>query len=609
MENILPPLEVFALDDNMERLTGSIPYKSLIWTRRYYEPGEFSMQVPADIYSADWAYIYCEHRPETGIVQKVAVTDDALMPGGRDTVTVSGFFTESWLNRYVFLVEETEQEEVQIPKPARVMKTKPEIYTTEDGKVVQKKFVGGKWGIYDPVAKSMTDIDPYDKTLTKVALPNGSGVSTLYGLDNLVTTGQLNYVNDPNNPGTILGVDKDGKTKTVGTYGLSVDGGVLFWENNSDVGDTSKLSYIPSVAKSYEDTYYRKVEKWEEETASLEKVMDPFGGVYAHYYRTIKGAYQLRTEINEVDKENDNVQLILAWAARLFGDSMVYDKPDFEGEKKILDPSLGRFGDLVYDELKTIGASIRCFYSFEENQTVLQVWKGLDRTQDQSGNPWAVFNDDWGSIYGYSASRDVSNYRNKCYILYDYDCPNSWAPDGKPATSWRWYRDTASSQTTWKQQYYIPYTSKRGYRTVRLADDREDAEIYLDKRSDKPEQDDVWSRDGADSADDLFTASTGSDLKLTDMKAQYTAFWDNLEAEGKKTLQNDYADESLFDTGTLDKRGYIKSWDLGDVVDFVISRLGIKETARITEIEEVYDTSGNDLKVTIGETRLDTRKD
>lgn len=610
MENILPPLQVFAMDENMERLTGAIPYKSLIWRRKYYEPGEFEMQVPADLFSEDWAYIYCENRPETGIVQKVAIIDDSLMPGGRDTVTVSGFFTEAWLNRYVFLVEETEQEEYHIPKPQPTVKTKPQIYETSDGKLVQKKYVGGKWVIYDTSTKSKTDIDPNDSSLKKLDLPNGKGVSTAYGRDDLVYTSSLNYYVDSTNPSSeIDGVNRAGKVVTVGYAHRKVDGGMLIWQNQSDVGDNSKLAYIPTVADGKDNTYYRQVENWERETAGLKKELDPFGeGTYAIAYRTIKGAYQLRTEIDEVDKENDNVKLILAWAARMFGDSMTYDVPDFDGVKKVLNPSLKRFGDLAYEELQTIGASVRCFYSFKENRTVFQIWRGLDRTQDQTANPWAVFNDDWGSLYGYSASRDVSNYRNKCYVLYNYDCPNSWASDGKPATSWRWYRDTASSSTTWKRQYYIPYTTKKGYRTVRLTDDREDAEIYLDLRDSKPEQDDAWSRDGADSADALFTESTDSDLKLTDMKAQYAAFWDNLEAEGKKKLENDYADERQFDTGTLDKRGYIKSWDLGDVVDFAVSRLGLKETARITEIEETYDTSGNDLKVTIGETSLTTRK-
>ena len=609
MENILPPLQVFAMDENMERLTGAIPYKSLIWRRKYYEPGEFEMQVPADLFSEDWAYIYCENRPETGIVQKVAIIDDSLMPGGRDTVTVSGFFTESWLNRYVFLVEETEQEEYRIYKPVPATRKKPVTKLDGSGNLVTVYAINASksFAVVKDVKSGATrkvSLADYQK-MTDVSVKNGVGVREVSGG---LTSGSFDYIAGTKQSSELKTVSGKGEEKTAGyIFGKENTGNasfrdVFYWENKADVGDMTKLSWIPSAAFSSGDTYKRRVESWEEQTKSLEKVTEG-GSTYAIAYRSVKGAYQLRTEIDEVDKENDNVKLILAWAARLFGDSMTYDVPDFDGVKKILNPSLKRFGDLAYEELQTIGASVRCFYSFETNAIVFQVWRGLDRTQDQTANPWAVFNDDWGSLYGYSASRDVSNYRNKCYVLYNYDCPNAWGSDGKPATSWRWYRDTASSSTTWKRQYYIPYTAKKGYRTVRLTDDREDAEIYLDLRDSKPEQDDAWSRDGADSAADLFTEDATSD-----MKAQYTAFWDNLEAEGKKKLENDYADERQFDTGTLDKRGYIKSWDLGDVVDFAVSRLGLKETARITEIEETYDTSGNDLKVTIGETSLTTRK-
>ena len=73
----LPPLEVFAIDAAMNRSTGSIPYTSLIWTRRYTKPGQFEMVVPADIYDSSWAYICCDDRPETGIVQKVEFSDTA----------------------------------------------------------------------------------------------------------------------------------------------------------------------------------------------------------------------------------------------------------------------------------------------------------------------------------------------------------------------------------------------------------------------------------------------------------------------------------------------------------------------------------------------------
>ena len=95
----------------MNRCTGSIPYKSLRWVRRYKEPGEFEMVVPADVFDPEWAFICYDNRPETGIVQKVAYTDDAQTYAGVDSVTVSGFFLESMLNNIVFARKSPETEE------------------------------------------------------------------------------------------------------------------------------------------------------------------------------------------------------------------------------------------------------------------------------------------------------------------------------------------------------------------------------------------------------------------------------------------------------------------------------------------------------------------
>ena len=135
---VIQPLEVFVLDSDFKRLTGSIPYDSLIWHRRYYGVGEFQMQVRSSLYSTDWAYVYCEDRPETGIIQKVEYDDTTEGPrNGEDTVIVSGFFLEEVLNRLVFLVEESETQEIKhvVPKPTRLSVSKPQFKKDADGNI------------------------------------------------------------------------------------------------------------------------------------------------------------------------------------------------------------------------------------------------------------------------------------------------------------------------------------------------------------------------------------------------------------------------------------------------------------------------------------------
>lgn len=65
------------------------------WNRKYYEAGDFVMEIPASQYSPDYKYIYCNKREEVGMIQKVswsAGTD------GKRTVQMSGYFLEKWLD-------------------------------------------------------------------------------------------------------------------------------------------------------------------------------------------------------------------------------------------------------------------------------------------------------------------------------------------------------------------------------------------------------------------------------------------------------------------------------------------------------------------------------
>lgn len=68
------------------------------WTRRYFEPGEFSIQITAGEYSAEYAYVSVSDRPELGIIQKIEYS--RTYRGA--TVQLSGLFAEALLNEKVF---------------------------------------------------------------------------------------------------------------------------------------------------------------------------------------------------------------------------------------------------------------------------------------------------------------------------------------------------------------------------------------------------------------------------------------------------------------------------------------------------------------------------
>lgn len=86
-------MELLALDSSFQPIS-YLPYFNLQWTREYYKIGQFSVQVAAASYDPAMTYLYSEDRPETGIIQKVELTETVK---GR-FVQLSGYFLEAILN-------------------------------------------------------------------------------------------------------------------------------------------------------------------------------------------------------------------------------------------------------------------------------------------------------------------------------------------------------------------------------------------------------------------------------------------------------------------------------------------------------------------------------
>ncbi len=86
-------MELFALDSNFQIL-GILDYINLQWNREYYESGSFSVQLPAGGFIPGTKYLYTSARPETGIVQKLELSETVK---GK-FIQLSGFFLEALLN-------------------------------------------------------------------------------------------------------------------------------------------------------------------------------------------------------------------------------------------------------------------------------------------------------------------------------------------------------------------------------------------------------------------------------------------------------------------------------------------------------------------------------
>lgn len=894
----MEPLQVMPLDESFNLVSGPLDYESLQWNRKYYETGDFSMSVLSTDYDPSWAYIYTPFRPEMGIIQKVEFSDTSHTPDGKDTVTVSGFFMDWVLDRLVFLVEQTEQEKVIVPKPTRPSTSapKPNLKQDSDGNLYFEYNEGTSSHHYNSVETGeciWPDQIEGEETWTDVPLGAGEGMSEERFP---VRDGQGNVTGDFGsgwyNTSYNYYSSSDGKLHVVGDDGEEKTYDLVGNGTNAVVYEDTDGSYkwvwgvVKEGEESAQDRYEREVEDWEKNTQSLQ--VDDDGNRY--YYRTVKGPWQLRTDINDVTTPQDNVQWVIKMAQKVFGNNFFYDEPDFSGETKILSPSLTRIGDFFRQELKTIEAGLRIFYSFKSNQMIFQIWRGLDRTQDENapgaddpvtnvmalsadpltdsdyqlpdgytqleyiestgtqyintgfipnqntravldiesdeaipechvfgsrvgmssdefcvivdaqlrwrtdygtsqvttssaprsgrilidknkattaigtvtlqntaqtfsagfpmylfaintagststfasvklhsaqiydngtlvrdftparrandsavglydsvngqfygnagsgsfsagpvvvkpvedqltyypnsltatgatpptagyqgqpvvvaqcgfidsqrtftgwntmddgtgttyqpgseyvltegndvlyaqwtggpgpdpgpdvpdGNAWAVFSDKWGSLYDYSASVDDSNYRNLCYVLHEFEEP-VWDDSGHPVVE-----TVTGEYLTEILGYRVKYTKQRSQWVVRLEDDYEDRETWLDKRDEKPEQDGDWPRDMQEEMPDVSGVT----------KESYDQFKTSLQNEGRAYLEENYPIVKNLDTGTLDMSEYLTGFDLGDKVDMEVSRLGLKETARIIGVDEVHESGRSEIHLTMGD--------
>ena len=602
------PLEVFAIDENKNRLTGSIPYTSLIWTRRYNKPGEFSMQVLSSVYDPSWAYIVCSDRPEMGMVQKVEYSDTSTTPDGEDTITVSGFFLEQLLYDVTFLVEETQEEVIQIEAPRNPNRGVPagqkpvEVYwSTVKEEYVYRDPSSGQIKDNDGNVVAFGGLEEVDYEWNgkahpgSIQRPDGSSIdgywidrAGYYTSDGGETITAVHY-------GSVSLPDNDERH----TYDVELKVGGRYFYKWSD----GRLVMVNGVASERDNTYWVRYNKWERgpKTKTIQ----------------VKGPWQ-RTDVGQPEEEGDSVELVIKWVRNFFLNEWQFEEPSFDGETMVLDLSLKYLGDVVYDTLARIEASPRVQYDFESDTTVFSVYRGEDMTQEtllgsqasgpsgpedaDEAFPYTVFNDTWGSMYGYSASADDSGYKNTSYVLYEYDEPDAFDDDGYPEVEA--VTDVDSEGYLITTGWRIPYHTERGYHEVTVGDEGERRrETYLDMRDGDPSCDGDWPRDVTDFEEPVrgTVEFDPAQLGLTQCESIYEGYPQSLKDAGITDLKTNYGRVYNLDTGTLNTDGYIRDYDLGDKVDWGIYKLGIQRTGRIVEVEEVYDQQGIKINLTIGD--------
>lgn len=85
--------DIMALDKDF-KIVSLLNFSLLQWTRKYYEAGVFSVEIPLSQYNNDYKYIYTDARPELGEITQVNYLDT----GGYRKIVLSGYFLENELN-------------------------------------------------------------------------------------------------------------------------------------------------------------------------------------------------------------------------------------------------------------------------------------------------------------------------------------------------------------------------------------------------------------------------------------------------------------------------------------------------------------------------------
>lgn len=573
-------LHVYALDENMNRASGIINYNSLLWKRRYHEPGTFTIEVPRDVYDVNWAYICCDERPEVGVIQKPSYADDVASSKGVDTVTLSGLFLEDRMNSFVFLDERSEDANQRALKPSdiRYKVMFREAWQSSGGFIYTYDREGQLSG-YNPV-------EHIRKPILKV-VHNGDGTLTVDDFDNeqyvvhplrpeqyQQLSGTFWYFVDDDEGRHLFSVNDEGEDAEH-PYWVTDLYGETWVRTGGPIGN-SRWYLVRGVKEKEADGYIYELESWRhrfDESPQWEsaEVMGPYS----------------RLEAGDAGRFTEPVAQMVSWVRLFFQDGMTYVKPSFEGRRRVIDPSMKRLGDMLYDNLKVEGASYRLRYDFRQAEYVFEVYRGLDRTQDQTVNPWATFSDTWGTMIGYRYEKDISNYRNKCFVLYDYEEPE-W--DGNVPRVVSFEKTEGDKTETW---YRIPYERKHGVVVVRKDDGLEDAEVYLDLRDKKPDGDSAWKREESKTRPEFEGDIRGGYLEFADF-----------DGRGRALLENDYSIIESLDAGMLDQEGYLTVWDMGDLVDFAVHDMGIASKARITGVDEAYSPNSASVSAIIGDDLL-----
>lgn len=218
----------------------------------------------------------------------------------------------------------------------------------------------------------------------------------------------------------------------------------------------------------------------------------------------------------------------------------VADAPTVQGDGTSWQETGGQLATVAYTKLQTVQHSLRCRYDYQANTITAEVWRGLDRTQEQTVNPFVTFSDGFGNLTEVDASKDTSNYKNYAVVVGQDQAENR-----KVA-----YADLSGG----------------GYKRT----------LYVDARSER------W--DPSKQTEEEYLAGLqqlGLDKLLDYM-----------------VITN--VDIQAASSGFV----YLQDWDLGDRVDAIVEDIGLAMQARIVTVREVIKQNNHTIEIELGDKKL-----
>ncbi|MDY5007590.1 siphovirus ReqiPepy6 Gp37-like family protein [Candidatus Allofournierella merdipullorum] len=218
----------------------------------------------------------------------------------------------------------------------------------------------------------------------------------------------------------------------------------------------------------------------------------------------------------------------------------VADAPAVQTDETSWQETGGQLADVAYTRLRAVQYSLRCRYDYQANIITAEVWQGMDRTQEQTANPFVTFSDGFGNLVQVDASMDRSNYKNYAVVVG---------------------QDQAE-----KRKVAYADLSGGGYKRV----------LYVDARSER------WDPG----------------------KQTETEYLASLQQKGLDALLDYAVIHNVDIQAAAGGFVYREDWDLGDLVDVIVAEIGMAMQARIVTVREVFKQNNHTVEIELGDKKL-----